>query len=748
MPRTTTERTPARRLADLPEGVVALGVALAGALLGLTATFRGPFFFYVGDGPESFVPLWSHFGRELLAGNWWLMEASGWMGGNYVGEAAYAQWNPILLADYVLVSLFDNLAWAAAVVSIQVLALLALAAYLLAREYGARRAYAFAAGLAVPFSGFTLFYEAAGWPAGLTAFTGVAFFWWGLKRQARGAQNPLVTVLLGMLAVTTGNPYAVLGVLIVLLGIFAEQVALRRRAEAVRVVLTGALVGAAVLLVFLPLLGVQSVTNRQELAALQNDTFMVPDLGDLAAASTPTYLPSITNWGGALVESLPSVYLAWFALPLLPWIRWKAAVRRLRGPISILVIGGVYAIATLGPSNVWLFRWPLRLIEYTYLAALVFLAVALSAGFARDARKARTWLSGALVGLGFYLAFAVRPEAGVKHVIGAAVTVALVVLLLRALGTGRARRVAAVMAAGTAVVLVMQVGFFPSLTDPTFRPAHKISAMKAQQEAYRGTVLQIATQPPPGRTSRDPESLILWGNLPAALERESITRYSGIGFRAFGDALCMDYKGQSCPEVWERLQSEVDGTGGTLLDALRVETVVVQKAGFPRLARTDPPDGWSTVAEDDVRVVWRRDAPLPFPGRVSGVSDDLAVSDSEATETSERVRVVSPVGGQLTFARLAWPGYTATADGAAIPVTRTDEGLVQLDVPAGAAVVELSYTPPGVILGGTATVVAVILAAVLGFVTRRRRVVGTREDHSGTAASRVPVPADRVSAAG
>src|SRR4051812_20124187 len=415
-------RTAGRRVRQAPEWAVVATVALAAAILGLIATYRGPFFFYVGDSPESFVPLWAHFGRELLSGHWTLMEASGWMGGNYAGEAAYAQFNPILLANYVLVSLFDNLAWASAVVVIEFLVLLAVGAYLLAREYGARKEFAAAAGLAVPFTGFTLFYEAAGWPAGLTAFVSVVWFWWSVKRQARGAQNLFVTVVIGMLAVTTGNPYATLGILIVLFGVFVEELTRRRWASALRLVVTGALVGAAVLLVFLPLLGVQSVTNRQQLAYIANDTFMVPDLGDLAAASNPTYLPSITNWGGQLVEALPSVYLAWFFLPLLPWIRWRAGIQRIRGVVSIAVIGGIYALATLGPSNLWLFRWPVRLIEYTYLAVLVVLAVALSAGVARTRWRLRAGGSAAIAAVGVYLALSVRPEAATKHVLGALVS--------------------------------------------------------------------------------------------------------------------------------------------------------------------------------------------------------------------------------------------------------------------------------------------------------------------------------------
>src|SRR3712207_7063784 len=44
----------------------------------------------------------------------------------------------------------------------------------------------------------------------------------------------------------------------------------------------------------------------------------------------------------------------------------------------------VFAVLTLGPSNLWLFRWPIRLIEYLYLALGVLLALLLSRGPATD----------------------------------------------------------------------------------------------------------------------------------------------------------------------------------------------------------------------------------------------------------------------------------------------------------------------------------------------------------------------------
>jgi hypothetical protein len=331
------------------------------------------------------------------------MDPAAWAGGNYAAEALTGIWNPVNLGNFVLTSYFDDLSLAAAVVMIEIMAILAMGVFLLAREYGAGRVPAVIVATALPVSGFTLWYEASGWPAGLMAFTWVTHFWWSARRHARGRLVPLVPFGFGFLAMTTGNPYAALGLVVVLAAIGIELLVQRRVAPLVHLMVMGACVGAVALLVYLPLLGSGPVSARQQLAQVVNDTFLVPDVGDLVAASSPTYLPAMLNWNGALLERVPSTYLAWFVLPLLPWVDWSRLRRRTGSLLSLAVVAGTYLLATLGPSSLWLFRWPVRLVEYLWLA----FAVALSAGRARGRVRERAVLSGSIVLFGAYLAWAV-----------------------------------------------------------------------------------------------------------------------------------------------------------------------------------------------------------------------------------------------------------------------------------------------------------------------------------------------------
>ena len=605
-----------------------LGVGVLTALLGAIPQWRGTFFYYVGDNPESFIPLWHEVGSALREGRWPGFDPSGWLGGNLVGEAAYGMFNPVTLVNAVLVSGFDDLSLAGFTVMVEFLAILAMGTYLLAREYGAGRVPAVLVATAVPVAGFTLWYEASGWPAGLMAFTWVTHFWWSARKHARGRLIPLVPFLFGFLAMTTGNPYAALGMVVVLGAIAVELLLQRQFGRLAHLTVMGACVGLVALLVFLPLLGTSSVSARQQLADIVNDTFLVPDLGDLAGASSPTYLPSITNWNGALLEQLPSTYLAWFVLPLLPWLRWTALRGRAASLASLLVVGGAYLLATLGPSNLWLFRWPVRLIEYLYLAVAVLFAVALSAGLATDRVRRRALASGAIVVTGGYLAWAVQPgiyRVHVAGVIGVGLLVALAVL------AGFRRGMAAlgvVVVVGTAGVLTLQTSVFPPMPDgqtPPY-PPYDLSDMTAGTAGFEGTVLQLAQlSGVTNEQKRDGE--LLFGNLPRATGVESIVSYSGIGFLEFNDRLCIDYRGVTCPEAFGELWAPTgEGVPVPLVDALRVSTLVIQESLLPEAARETPPDGWRLLDRTPARTVWVREQPTRAV--VSSLGHDERAYDS------------------------------------------------------------------------------------------------------------------------
>jgi hypothetical protein len=721
--------TPVRQRRRAPEWVVALSVVLGAVALCVIPQWRGTFFYYVGDQHEQFLPLWHHFGEQLRSGHWPTMEPDGWMGGNYAAEGVTGIWNPVNIANFAVVSFFNNLSLAAFIVMIEILGLLALATFLLSREYGAHRVPSAVVAIALPVSGFTLWYEASGWPHGLMAFTWVAYFWWAAHRHSRGLTNPFVPFIFGYLAITTGNPYATLGLVIVLVALTVELVLHREYARLAHLAVMGGCVGAVTLLVFLPLLNTSDVTSRQQLAEIANDTFFVPGIGDLAASSSPTYLPPILNWSGARLEHIPSTYFAWFVLPMLPWFRWKLLQGQLPNLTSLLVVGGSYLIATLGPSNLWLFRWPLRLIEYFYLGAGVVFAVALSAGLATDRVRQRAIATGAIVLAGSYLAWAVQPQLdNLIHLTGVALvavllTVGLTTYLRRGLGA-----LGIVLITGTLCVVTLQTSVFSQIpaSESPLLPAYDVTRLKAGTTDYQGTVLQLASLA--GVTTEQIQSgKIMFGNLPRAAGLVTIGSYTGMGFVKFAHALCMDYRGATCAQAFDRLWTPADDeTNVALVDAMRVSTLVLQHSLLSDVVDRAPPSGWRVVSKNNVRTVWGRDDPLLNDGRVSWSSSGVSVLTDSALPQHEIVRYRSAEQtGRILFARLDWPGYVARVDNHPIGVVNGPAGLVAVDVPSGEHVLTLEFSTPGLRLGflalGITTAVMVLHTLVWISLRRRRR---------------------------
>ncbi len=712
----------------LPEWVVVVGVAAAAWVFAAIPRVFNPDFYYAGDTLESFVPLWHHLGGELRAGRWVAMDPAGWTGGNYAAEAAYGIWNPVNLANYVLVSWFEDLSRASFLVMAEFLAVFAVAVYLLCREYGIRRALAVGAALVMPFSGFTLFYEAGGWPSGMMAVAWVTLFWWAALRQSRNRMNPFVTFLIGALTVSMGNPYAALGAMIVLAGLGIPMLAERRFRDLVSLAVTGLCAGSAALIVYLPLFLSAEVTTRSGSSGIANDAFMQPGIGDLLGLSTPSFLPVVMTFGGP-IEVLPSMYLSWLVLPLLPWLRWQAIGLRLRAVgvrefASLLIIGGLYALLTFGPSNVGMFRWPIRLVEYLYIPVLVAFVGALTFGLDTTKPGRRLGWSAGAIAIGFYVAFSATPENTWRHLLGAVAVALLVWATVAAWRRYRFLGLGAAMSIGTAAVLALQSSLLIPHPDPELAATpSNTNQLNAQVHKYRGTVLQLA-----GRDLADNEEIrsgtFLFGNEIMGTDViSSVNRYSGISFSTLNNALCMDYRGAVCRELYQALWQPVnENIPIPLIDYLGIDTLVIQHDLVPA-ARTDPPaPGWRVAERDDDRTVLLREEPLPLPGRVTFASPGVEVLASEASAQSETVQVTG-TGGDIVFTRLAWPGYTATVNGAAVEAVAGWHGLLTVTVPPGPVELHIEYRVPGQRLGTAAFALASVIAFGQGVTVavRRRR---------------------------
>lgn len=711
--RAVETRTPARPVWLAPAVLVATV-----AVLGLLPFWANREFYFADDSAAVFLPTWRAAGLDLLAGTWPVLRPDVWMGGNWAVEAQFGLFSPVNLALMVVVALIPDLAVAATVVKVAFQVLLAVGAWALAREYGARASVALPVAAALPFAGFTLYYDTSTWVAGLMAFAWTPWFWWASRRCARGALNPLVMFALGYLLMTNGNPYGALAAVFVLGAVALEAVLARNARGFWRIFVTGALVGATVGVAYLPLV-LSSDAGWRESGGLSNDGFLVPDLTMIAATSTPSAMPFIRLWTGS-GTTVPLAYSAWFLVPLLPWLDWGILRREWRQLAGLFAVFVAYLALTIGPSHLWLFRWPARLLEYVWLPTFVLLAVMLSAGVVTRAWASRVGASGFLVLAGSWLAFSAQTEFVVRHLVSLAVHLALVaglVVLLR----WRAAWVGPLLVGGTVLVLGLQLTWMPENADVArWRFPTSVSSLREYADRVDGPVFQVATPDLiPFQERAGAWDWLLFGSLPAAAGVESTVSYTGIGNDEFSQTLCKNHTGATCAQA---LATGFAPAGELvrvphLVDALKTRTVVVQRALVPDAARFDLPSGWERVDSDDDVVVFRRTEEVPWPGsRLAAASGGVTVSEAESSATSDAVRVSTGAdGGALLFARLAWPGYHASAAGQELEVVENAQGLLEVALPAGLgdARVEVGYSVPGFSFG-----VPLLLAAVAGAVAQ------------------------------
>lgn len=711
------------------------------AVLTVVPLLSNRWFYYWDDSAAAFAPTWHTIGERILSGSWPTLLPEMWAGGNVTAEALYGTYNPVLLAESVLVALVPNLAIGMTLVKMQFLALLAVGVYVLARQYGANRAMAFVAGLAMPFAGYTLYFDASTWASGLIAFAWIPHVWWSARASAAGRTNPLVPIVFGVLAMTSGNPYGAVGVGVVFVAVIAECVAARRYPAVRSLLVSGVAIALLSLIVYLPLVFTTDVSVRTQ-TGVSNDGTLRPGLGNLINLSALSNLPFGPLFGSA-VATVPLTYLVWFLVPLAPWIRWGSLCRLGRSAVSPAVFGGIYLVLLLGPSNLWLFRWPARLLEYGQLPVLVVTAVALSAGPARDRRRLRLGLTAGLVLLQFYLSWAEVPEDVGIHLAALALTVVLTGAALL-VAFRRPRLFAGTLAAGIVVALAAQTGLWFTGNDNVtpWRFPRQVAFLEEHFDGrYPGTTFVVAH--PENIDPDDPTGQwgdILFGSLYQPAGVRAVNNYAGISFGTFVAALCLNYYGGvECPDGVDLLRAEAPGTGVSWLDAMRIDTVVVQNSGpygGTRALDALPADTWDVRVEHGV-TVGTRTAPQPWPaGRLSATTPGLEITgDVASTDTRETVAYTG--AGTATFALLAWPGWAASVDGRAVDVTESPGGLLQVELPDSgdsSATLTLEFTPPGTTLGWTLAGVGMLVALGQGaaVVVRRRRerhVVGEPEPH-------------------
>lgn len=657
-------------------------------------------FYFVDDRVGDALPKLMDIGRSVSAGEWPWLTTDAVNSGAHAIEYQNAVFNPLMVALSVPLSRMHDIALGSFLVVLVHALLLAAAAAWLGRLLGLRAAWAVAFAVSCAFQPYTVLWGAAAWLQAVSSFAwfvlavaaAVAFH----TRPRRRYGWTLLLATYGCF--TSGWPLA-----IPVLGLFVLVVVAARLYDRSNLRTTAWLVawsgGGAVcsLIALYPLTRAFEFATRAS-SITNGANFNVGSVDGLLQFANPSYYGFLNNFAGYELVKFPHHYAAWFVLPVLAF--WQAG-RLASGAATLLRIGlamfAVAALATLGPERLMVFRFPTRFLQYSTFFLLVATAVLIASGrFSFTARRLRLVL--AALALTALTSLQADPTGSVRVVLFLSGTGALTFAFYTcgrhgderpAFGTTSWRTTGDVVAAlGTIAVLLAVALVHPEGRGYDYRFPSEVSKVP--------------------RLSRQDYTLFYGSYVPEQLEDAAgfyaeyhpsgtglmvgdrqINGYSPIGHSAFREHFPIDDQGNFAPGGAWRFERFDPGTGLQMLELLRVDQIIAQQGPWTEDLERGLGVRWEREGIHRYTSVWRH-APYELPGLVSYVSPGVGVGDQPGCR-QRHLRECVPLTtaadseGRVIFARLWFPGYSATFDGKPLRVDSYSNTLVSVVVPPGSS---------------------------------------------------------------
>src|SRR5947207_3972687 len=194
-----------------------LGALSAGLLVVLFCSillWHDPLVFWNDDYELSVLPVFADVARSWLDGHWPILSPYSWVCGNLAGEFQYGTFSLFVNAAVIFIWKFPlTFPQQAAALSITHLFMLAVGAFLLARNRRLSIPLSIFVALVASLSGWIICWGATDWFGALGAFTWLPWAWWGAERSLdprRTKWRFLWPAPFVYLLITGGFPYTVL----------------------------------------------------------------------------------------------------------------------------------------------------------------------------------------------------------------------------------------------------------------------------------------------------------------------------------------------------------------------------------------------------------------------------------------------------------------------------------------------------------------------------------------------------------
>ena len=731
----TSRSTPSEILGALSAGLLVV-------LFCLILLWHNPLVFWNDDYELSVLPVFADMARSWSEGHWPILSPYSWVCGNLAGEFQYGTFSLFVNALVVLVWKFP-LAFPqqAAALSIAHLFVLAIGAFLLARDRGFSFSLSIFVALIASLSGWIICWGATDWFGALGAFTWLPWAWWGAERALdlrRTKRRFLWPAPFVYLLVTGGFPYTVLMLLLLIAWLLVKTMWERPQSRdrrdtkvpptlAVLPMLFGVALGFGLSApAWLALLDLVQGSARELQSAAAHWQWRVPP-----AALPGLILPSWTaNWTdfssrgrphaaaelacGLVAPSALVAGLVWRPRQLVRQIKWELAL--------LLLVLLFCMIPTAG-----LFRWSFRWLPFFHLILAICAAEALrlKPGSPTPAKAA----------LGLVLLAGVA--ALIFHTTGsyafpltwifiglAAVWVCLEFLLRSSVFQSWLP---------VAITFCALVATYLCLPTNCGVPRYNFSQELLKPEPLERQRLYLSVYPwaeliyamtnkpqPVGQTLR-PGSTSMWAGL------RFINGYSPIRAAGAARKFATSIHGEINPDVGSHLLNHQAGRDGELA-LMGVDGVVVaQEVSIA----PQPSSEWElVVSTDEGKVFHRRSAPFSRVRSVTSIDSrpndqfvPATISQINESRNFVNADIDVPAGDRsalLTFSRPYFRGYKARIGDQKFAITSYRGLFPVLEVPAGThGRLTVAYRPSWLLWGGGVAAVSGLIV-LLGIIAAWR----------------------------
>src|SRR5213592_900355 len=349
----------------------ALSAGLVVVFFCLILLWRDPLVFWNDDYELSVLPVFADVARSWSEGHWPILSPYSWVCGNLAGEFQYGTFSLFVNAAVILIWKFPlTFSQQAAALSIAHLFMLAVGAFLLARDRRLSIPLSIFVALVASLNGWIVCWGATDWFGALGAFTWLPWAWWGAERALdprRTKWRFLWPAPFVYLLVTGGFPYTVLMLLVLVGWLSIKSLVETRSIFSVLPMLFGVALGFGLSApAWLAILDLLQGSARELQSSSAHWQWLVPP-----AALPGLILPSWTvNWTDFSSKNVPhtatelacglvasAVFIAafiWHGRMLVTRLKWEL--------VLLLIVLLLCMMPTAG-----LFRWSFRWLPFFHL---------------------------------------------------------------------------------------------------------------------------------------------------------------------------------------------------------------------------------------------------------------------------------------------------------------------------------------------------------------------------------------------